>query len=164
MSAFGKGTELSGPLCLWQCLVLKGFEGYKRTYEKRPSLKTFHLETNLRTWLVDNLLDQSWWKKAIAGARDIEYVIAEYKAWCTFRSQIKDQLESSILAPSLIALQQVVRPLFGAVSALFLSPGLKLLISFWIPPFRLVLSIVLNILSSDPFWRQEDSFKSQSNF
>ena len=58
-------------------------------------------------------------EKAIAGARDTESVIAEYKALCTFRSQIKDQLESSILAPSLTALQQVVRPLFGAASALF---------------------------------------------
>ena len=58
-------------------------------------------------------------KKAIAGDRDTESEIAEYKALCAFRSQIKDQIESSILAPSLIASQKVIRPLFGAASALF---------------------------------------------
>ena len=127
LSAIGKSTQPSGPPCLWQCLI---FKATKEPAKKRPSLKTFHLESILCAWPVDNFLDQYDGKKAIEGARDTESVIAECKALCTFSSQIKDQLESSTPAPSLIALQKVVRPLFGAASALFFSPGLKLLISF----------------------------------
>ena len=45
LSAFGKGTQLSGVLCLWQCFVLK----VTKIRKKRLPLKTFHLETNLCT-------------------------------------------------------------------------------------------------------------------
>ena len=57
LSAFGKGIQDStlGPTVP---IAMLDFEGYKRTCKKRPSLKTFHPETNLCTWLVDKLFDQ----------------------------------------------------------------------------------------------------------